>query len=300
MYSFLIPADYRKQIQDANLAQIISNDQSILESAQLAGEGEAKSYLRQKYDVDMELAATRPWDPTKIYNADVTVYLTAFIYDATKTYAVNDLVYYAQVAGVYKVYICITAVGIVEAFDPSKWTAIGLINQIYYGKLPAPLFNYVGVYKKGNIVFWKNNTYTCAQDSTIITPDTQFQQGFISQTPVANVFPDDPVNGVAFWGTPTPYSIAAGTLPTDATNWVVGDNRDQQMVLYFIDITLYHVHSRLSPRNIPELRVERYKAAIRWLKMCADGDVTPELPLIQPKQGGRIRFGGNPKAQNAY
>jgi hypothetical protein len=132
------------------------------------------------------------------------------------------------------------------------------------------------------------------------TAAADYQANRISNAPVYNVFPDDPTAGVKYWGAGTDYSIDAGTLPTDAAKWVSGDNRDQQMVLYFIDLALYHVHSRIAPRNIPELRVKRYDAAIDWFLRCAQGKVTPELPILQPKQGGRIRFGGNPKAINSY
>lgn len=295
MYSFLIAADYRKQIQEATLQQIISNDRTILESAQLAAEGEAKSYLRQKYDVTTELAATTPWLFTQVYNADDTIYLTGPAYLNTALYVLNQLVSFNNF-----VYINTTAITVPEEFNATKWAKLGCLNQIIFGKLPNPQFNYLTIYKLGDVVFWKNNTYTCAQATAVLTPGIQFQEGFISNVPAANVFPDDPTNGVAFWGNPTPYSIAANTLPTNATYWTVGDNRDQQMVLYFIDITLYHVHSRIAPRNIPEIREKRYHAAIDWLVMCARGGVTPELPVLQPRQGGRIRYGGQAKAQNFY
>jgi phage gp36-like protein len=295
MFSYLIAADYLKQIQDANLQQIINSDTTILESAQLAAEAEAKSYLRQKYDTLKELDATTVWDFTKTYQADDTVYLAATAYSDTDTYALNDLTLQAG-----KVYICTTAIVAPEAFNPAHWQLLGNKNEIFYGKLPQPLFDYLQVYKKGDQVYWKGNNYTCQIASGIISPGAAFQQGLITNTPVVNVFPDDPDQGVKYWGSPTVYVITSGILPTDDTIWVDGDNRDQQLVMYFIDIALYHVHSRIAPRNIPELRVNRYHAAIEWLKMCADGLVTPELPILQPKQGGRIRFGGQAKAQNFY
>jgi hypothetical protein len=81
--------------------------------------------------------------------------------------------------------------------------------------------------------------------------------------------------------------------------WVKGDNRNQQMVNYLIDIILYHLHSRIAPRNIPELRVKRYDDAIAWLKQCAKGEfITGGLPLLQPRQGMRIRHGGSLQKQN--
>ena len=52
--SYIISKDLLRTIQDINLQQIISADQTILDKAILAGEAEAKSYLRQKYDLTKE------------------------------------------------------------------------------------------------------------------------------------------------------------------------------------------------------------------------------------------------------
>lgn len=97
-----------------------------------------------------------------------------------------------------------------------------------------------------------------------------------------------------------------------------GADRDQQMVAYVIDIALYHLHMRIAPKNIPELRTIRYMGkaedrgilngsvvypsycALGWLQACAFGDITPKLAKIEPLQGTRIRYGGNPKKQNSY
>ena len=77
-------------------------------------------------------------------------------------------------------------------------------------------------------------------------------------------------------------------------------DRDPQILQTTIDIALFHLHSRIAPRNIPDLRVQRYENAIDWLKMCATGQLTPKLEVIDPKQGRRIRYGGNTKNVNQY
>lgn len=93
---------------------------------------------------------------------------------------------------------------------------------------------------------------------------------------------------------------------SDIINWLpigitVGDNRSQQMVALMADIALFHLHSRIAPRNIPELRVARYAEARKWLMDAAKGNVTPiNLELNQPEIGNRITFGGNIKSINSY
>jgi len=86
----------------------------------------------------------------------------------------------------------------------------------------------------------------------------------------------------------------------DAELAKTGTARDPQLLAYVVDIALFHLHSRIAPRNVPELRQTRYDNAIAWLKMCAFGDVTPKLTPISPAQGNRIRYGGNTKNVNQY
>lgn len=244
---YLTSFDYLKQIQDVNLQQIISGNSYVLSSAQLAAEAEAKSYLRQKYDVAEEFTDTNEWSSSTTYYAGSRVYVG---------------------------------------------------TDIYYGKYPKDRFDLYKVYKVGDEVFYKNKTYRCKSVSNVLGGEEALQYGSYSNLPFINSFPDA-VNQTQ-WTDLGSYSISAGTVVTDTSKWVKSDNRDQQMVMYCIDICLYHIHSRIAPRNIPDLRMNRYNSAIEWLRMCAEGSVTPNLPLLQPKSGGRIRFGGNIKNINAY
>lgn len=293
---YLIKADYRKQIQDVNLNQIISSDNAILDSAQLTAQAESLSYLRQKYDVDKEFTDTTIWSNSLPYSALNRVYLDADAYSITSTYALNALTLYNG-----SVYKCTTAVTVAEPFNTAKWLLLGAQNTLYYAKLPALQFNLKRTYKVGDVVYWVDRTYTCLKPTTILSHETALQYGAYSNLPLQNVFPDDPNEGAKYWRPAnTAYTVSAGTSINDSTKWTKGDNRDQQMVTYMIDITLFHVHSRLAPRNVPQLRIDRYTHAIQWLQMAGQGAITASLPLLQPSQGNRIRYGGNIKNQNSY
>lgn len=77
-----------------------------------------------------------------------------------------------------------------------------------------------------------------------------------------------------------------------------GNDRHRAIIMYMVDITLYHLHSRVSPRNISQLRAERYRQAIGWLRMCAFGELSPNLPLRSSPDGkpeDRLRWGSNDK-----
>lgn len=58
--------------------------------------------------------------------------------------------------------------------------------------------------------------------------------------------------------------------------------RNQLIVMYMIDITLYHIHSRSASQDVPEIRETRYNAAINWLKAVAKLEISPDLPLLLP------------------
>lgn len=293
---YLIKNDYRKQIQDVNLNQIISSDDTILSSAQLTAQSECLSYLRQKYDTSKEFTDTKIWSYSTAYVPHDRVYLDADAYSPTSTYALNALTLFGG-----NVYRCTTAVTVAETFTLSKWSLIGPQYTIYYAVYPAPLFNYKKIYAVGDIVYYGDRKYTCRQATTLPTHSAQIQYGTIAALPQGNVFPDDPVYGAKYW-TPfvSAYTVPAGTALSNTTYWTKADNRDQQMVTYLIDITLFHIHSRIAPRNVPQLRIDRYTQAVQWLTAAAQGAITAALPLLQPDQGNRIRFGGNVKNQNRY
>ncbi|HUH35135.1 MAG TPA: phage protein Gp36 family protein [Moheibacter sp.] len=85
----------------------------------------------------------------------------------------------------------------------------------------------------------------------------------------------------------------------------VGDERNALVVLYMIDITLYHLHSNIAADNIPELRIIRYNAAKDWLKAVAKGDVSPDLPEKDNDNDGdsgfqAVEFGSRDKYSERF
>ena len=101
----------------------------------------------------------------------------------------------------------------------------------------------------------------------------------------------------------TRYNIEDVFIEPPASASGVADERNKLIVMYCIDIVLYHVHSRIAPRQIPELRGIRYDSAITWLKMVAKGTLNPNLPLIEtiePNSSGSIIYQGFSKRSNNY
>lgn len=311
--SFIFFGDYSRAIQSDNLMQIIGNDYSVLDSVQRLAMDEVKSFIKSKYNLKA-LAPISEHNPSNTYLAGKTVYLNAKQYSSRSTYAIGD-----QVVNNGNVYSCNTTISVVESFNSAKWDLIGKQYDIYYAVNPAEEFDYLNVYIKGDTVFYKDKVYTCQTGTRVLDHQAQINIGVQSESNINNIFPDDPQQGVIYWGHGVSYSVTANTLITDETYWTLGDNRDQKLLQACIDIVLYHLHARIAPRNIPDIRVTRYMgepsdrmtkgqrilypitSALGWLQAIEIGtDITPSMPENQPKTGNRILRGGNFKNTNSY
>lgn len=69
-----------------------------------------------------------------------------------------------------------------------------------------------------------------------------------------------------------------------------GSERHALILMYAIDIAIYHLFSLHNPYKISELRKARYDRAIEWLKMVAKGDITI---------GGAPRLSESDQTQNS-
>lgn len=275
---YLIRHDYKSLIQTDNLSQIIGADYSLLEKIEDVALSEIKSYLVQKYNTDDEFTDTGLWATDETYYPSSRIYLDGTAYSSSSTYAIDDIAVYSG-----SVYRCTVTIGTPEAFNANKWQKVGAQYAIYHIDLtndavPATKWDYNTAYAIGDRVWYGTKVYEATAASTSQRPDASSSQ---------------------YWDSGTEWSVVATDLPDGNSVFVLGDTRNKQMVNYMIDIVLYHLHSRIAPRNIPDLRVKRYDDAIAWLKQCAKGDhLTADMPVIQPRQGYRNRYGGSLVKQN--
>ena len=61
-----------------------------------------------------------------------------------------------------------------------------------------------------------------------------------------------------------------------------GEERNSLVLMFALDITIYHIFCQHNPDKISKIREERYKRAVEWLKGVMNGDITidgaPTLP----------------------
>lgn len=92
-----------------------------------------------------------------------------------------------------------------------------------------------------------------------------------------------------------------GTEPgTDDTRWIAEDPRNPIIVMYCVYIALYHLHQALPGRKIPQLRIDNYDLAVKWLKMVATGKLEPNLPEPEDESKNYINYGSNTRRTNHY
>ncbi len=58
-----------------------------------------------------------------------------------------------------------------------------------------------------------------------------------------------------------------------------GDERNTLIKMFAVDIAVYHLFCAVAPRNIPQIRLDRYNAAIKWLDMVRKGQISAALPV---------------------
>lgn len=70
-----------------------------------------------------------------------------------------------------------------------------------------------------------------------------------------------------------------------------GDERHQLVLMFALDITIYHIFCQHNPYKISSIREQRYKRAIEWMKGIMNGDITiegaPLLPEEQQRENSR-------------
>lgn len=273
--AYLIRQDYDRLIPSQHLSQLVAGDFDLLMPFETAAVEEISSYLVQKYDTAAELTSTDLWAYGTTYKAKNRVYINATAFSASATYAQYALVLYSG-----SVYYANVAIPAPAAWDATKFTLVGKQYALFYATTPKPDWDYYTAYEAGNQVYYSGKTYTAVRAN----------EG------------SNPAQNPADWGTGSTYNVTGTIRVWDTNYWTAGDNRNQQMVLSVIDVVLFHLHTRISPSNVPEYRAQRYDNAIAWLKSCAKGDyITSGLKRIQPNQGARIRRGGSlPKQNNNF
>ena len=100
-------------------------------------------------------------------------------------------------------------------------------------------------------------------------------------------------------------ATSASDLLTDEAKFKEGDTRPALIKRHLINISLYELHSRINPRNIPEFRIQRRDDSIKWLELVQNprnnvsADFLPKLDFGE-KRGNDISWNSNRKLTHKY
>ncbi|MEZ5017351.1 MAG: phage protein Gp36 family protein [Flavipsychrobacter sp.] len=83
----------------------------------------------------------------------------------------------------------------------------------------------------------------------------------------------------------------------------VGTERNYNIVMLLTDMVIYHIYSSRTPRNIPELRLDRYDYATKMLTRMSDGTIEEDLPIRKNEDNEEInplRTGSHTPTTHGY
>lgn len=76
-------------------------------------------------------------------------------------------------------------------------------------------------------------------------------------------------------------SYLGKTYDCDAIFSATGDDRHPLILMFALDIAIYHIFCQHNPYKMSKIRQDRYDRAIEWLKGVMNGDVTIDgAPLL--------------------
>lgn len=80
-----------------------------------------------------------------------------------------------------------------------------------------------------------------------------------------------------------------------------GADRNALLMIFIKDIAVWHFINICNVNTSLEVRQDRYKTALAWLKAVQKGEVKPDLAEIpSDQQTAPITFSSNPKRENHY
>lgn len=324
--AYLQNTDYDQVIRSDEISILTGDDNTILRAVELSAQAEVESYLRQRYEVLQIFKQIQTFSIATSYKVDDLIKWSETAWVTGTTYAADAYVSYSGY--IYKS-LQASNTGNTPDSEPTWWAVQAENDKLWYvrqdtvGNYPTDTYSFTSNAYTDNhneILGWdKTTTLYFKKFSTDIVKIYTSAANRTNDVDSVGVFDYD-VDSIEF---PKTVEVCKGdyedmqlggfiditSFIDDDQEWDVaasnyftlGDNRNEQIKMYTIDIALYHLHSRINPRNIPDFRIARRDEAINWLKMIAKGTISADLPIhTNNERGQNINFGSKPKLKNDY
>lgn len=86
---------------------------------------------------------------------------------------------------------------------------------------------------------------------------------------------------------------------TQPAYWIEEDPRDDLLIVFCVDITIYTMCKPLPAIKTPTDLVDAYMAAMQWLEDCQKGLENPDWPVLEDG-ASTINWGSNEKLDHYY
>lgn len=73
----------------------------------------------------------------------------------------------------------------------------------------------------------------------------------------------------------------SGRYDCDKLFSATGNDRNQLVLMMLLDITVYHIFCIHNPRNISQIRKDRYDRAVEWMQAVKKGMSVDGAPLLE-------------------
>lgn len=277
---YIRDVDYLLKATSRNFQQFISDNPLIKNQAELLAIDMVRSKLIQRWDCDAEFKPTYVWSILATYAADDVVYLDGDDWTDEDPYPVNTVILFG--GNIYLKNSNIVDYVDQEPEDTAYWILLGKQYDMFNVIIKEEWFDSTTTYLYGEKVYFKGSYYT-------------------AKSSVKGITPDNKSFGANYWGTKTAATIPTGTLPTNTTYFLVGDNRSSIIFNMVIDIAIYKIELRLSPQVAQKHREKSYDEALDQLSDFMHGNAVLEnFPVKQEIQGLRTMMVSNPKNPNTY
>ncbi len=286
--------------------------------------------IRNRYDVNKIFKDVIPFVLADQYQIEDLVEYTETAYDSSTTYVSGNRVSYRQklLEGRNQVllddiYEATSNVTPAEPFDSSKWSKVTESRSLYVCKDPSinsnpdTAFAFTTNNFTGNhdlIKGWdtSNTLFFVADDFQVrmyySSADRSADNNSVGVVDFRRGVKEFPDNRPILKGTDNDNILGGdlsfiGFIPDD-TNWSVipsnnftkEDNRNRSIRKIVIDLAIANLHKLISPKNVPEHRLEAKDDAMMWLKKIESGAISADLPLyFDENRGARIQWNSNIK-----
>ena len=262
--AYITQQDLLVYIQQKGLDQVVTIDTYKYNQIIKIAEDQAKSFLRNKFDIDVEFIGIQTYVATSLYYANDLVLYNGTLYYALlpagvgtfafeQFYNIGDNVYYQGT--IYQ--------AIQKSVIPSQDSKINTGIMFKYSEL-----GYINYAPYGD--------------------PNSYQQWQVNTT----------LNNLFVFGKQPSYVIPAGSI-ANAAYFTIGDNRDSVIVKCVTLIACYELMRAISPMNVPKQYLEGYDWSISTLQAINKGDITTTIPLLSPVQP-QIRWGSSVKLANKW